>query len=292
MVAAAVHPMAAAVAARATDVVTALTFRGNAACTTSASFSSSASSRLGGSCRLSRGASASSRSGSGPHLTRKAHQNCGAGAVDGSLTRDKGRRRIKGGSGGRRTDRGDAGTCRASSMPAVPPVETVSSIISDSIPAVMQQPVGLTFSQTMVYSACFAIGLMVLVGSLRPALVVLHNAWNMLWRGRVRVKPFTDSFYGWIYKILRTALLMVRRFDWIGGGVGGAKSREETATEGGVFFHGHGLIARICCCCCCRCCECQTTLVSYDSDPAQPRYTRSRTTIVSPSFALLLTRRK
>ena len=37
--------------------------------------------------------------------------------------------------------------------------------------------VGLTFSQTMVYSACFAIGLMVLVGSLRPALVVLHNAW-------------------------------------------------------------------------------------------------------------------
>ena len=62
----------------------------------------------------------------------------------------------------------------------------------------------------MVYSACFAVGLMVLVGSLRPALVVLHNAWNMLWRGRVQVKPFTESFYGWIYKILRTALLMVR----------------------------------------------------------------------------------
>ena len=41
----------------------------------------------------------------------------------------------------------------------------------------------------------------------------LYNftAWNALWRGRVRVKPFTDSFYGWIYKILRTALLMVGR---------------------------------------------------------------------------------
>ena len=102
---------------------------------------------------------------------------------------------------------GEVGTCEASPMP-MPPVETVSSVISDSIPAVMQQPAGLTFAQTMVYSACFAIGLMVLVGSLRPALVVLHNAWTMLWPGR-RVKPFTDSFYGWIYKILRTALLMV-----------------------------------------------------------------------------------
>ena len=74
----------------------------------------------------------------------------------------------------------------------------------------------MTFSQTMAYSACFAFGLMVLVGSLRPALVVLHNAWCAVSPARLRgvadgavKRPFTDSFYGWIYKILRTALLMV-----------------------------------------------------------------------------------
>ncbi len=82
-----------------------------------------------------------------------------------------------------------------------------------SMPAlgdVLAEPLGLTFQQTMAYSACFAVGLVVLVGALRPALVVLHAAWTSLWRsdGTPR-KPFTDSFYGWIYKILRTALLMV-----------------------------------------------------------------------------------
>jgi hypothetical protein len=153
---------------------------------------------------------------------------------------------VQGGGGGRTPD-GGGRKCRASSEPPplpsplppppppqplqppplpLPPVETVSSLIGESIPAVMQQPAGLTFSQTMVYSACFAVGLMVLVGSLRPALVVLHNAWNLLWRGK-RMKPFTDSFYGWIYKSLRTALLMVRA----GGGRGhGAPGSRTSAT--------------------------------------------------------------
>jgi len=50
----------------------------------------------------------------------------------------------------------------------------------------------------------------VLVGSLRPALVVLHNAWDGLWRKKAAErKQFPDSFYGFMYKILRTALLMV-----------------------------------------------------------------------------------
>ena len=96
---------------------------------------------------------------------------------------------------------------RAPPPPAAVP-ETVASLVGDNIPAVIQSPAGLTFTQTAVYSACFAIGLMVLVGSLRPALVVLHNAWYGMWGGEVR-KPFTESFYGWAYKILRTALLMV-----------------------------------------------------------------------------------
>ena len=131
---------------------------------------------------------------------------------------------------------GEPGKCRASAEVEPPPLplpsapapaqETVSSIIGASIPAVIQQPVGLTFSQTMVYSACFAVGLMVLVGSLRPALVVLHNAWHTLWGSRVRVKPFTESFYGWIYKILRPALLMVRL---------GGKRKEKGETRRSVF---------------------------------------------------------
>ena len=81
-------------------------------------------------------------------------------------------------------------------------------MLGDAIPAALVQPAGLTVQQTILYSACFAVGLMVLVGSLRPALVVLHGAWNALLPGR-RSSSFTDSFYGWIYKILRTALLMV-----------------------------------------------------------------------------------
>ena len=99
----------------------------------------------------------------------------------------------------------------------VPNSETIAQALGDTIPAALVQPAGLTFSQTMAYSACFAFGLMVLVGSLRPALVVLHNAWCAVSPARLRSRradgavkrPFTDSFYGWIYKILRTALLMV-----------------------------------------------------------------------------------
>ena len=98
----------------------------------------------------------------------------------------------------------------------VPNPETIAQALGDTIPAALVQPAGLTFSQTMAYSACFAFGLMVLVGSLRPALVVLHNAWCAVSPARLRgvadgavKRPFTDSFYGWIYKILRTALLMV-----------------------------------------------------------------------------------
>ena len=86
--------------------------------------------------------------------------------------------------------------------------ETISQVLGDAIPAALVQPAGLTVQQTILYSALFAVGLMVLVGSLRPALVVLHGAWNALLPGR-RSSSFTDSFYGWIYKILRTALLMV-----------------------------------------------------------------------------------
>ena len=99
---------------------------------------------------------------------------------------------------------------------SVPNPETIAQALGDTIPAALVQPAGLTFSQTMAYSACFAFGLMVLVGSLRPALVVLHNAWCAVSPARLRgvadgavKRPFTDSFYGWIYKILRTALLMV-----------------------------------------------------------------------------------
>ena len=33
--------------------------------------------------------------------------------------------------------------------------------------------------------------------------------WDSMWGGRVKHKPFTDSFFGWSYKILRTALLAV-----------------------------------------------------------------------------------
>ena len=117
--------------------------------------------------------------------------------------------------------RGESITTKAASIPNP---ETIAQALGDTIPAALVQPAGLTFSQTMVYSACFALGLMVLVGSLRPALVVLHNAWCAIapsrWRGSLDAKsnaeiiaaskkPFTDSFYGWIYKILRTALLMV-----------------------------------------------------------------------------------
>ena len=81
--------------------------------------------------------------------------------------------------------------------------------MGDALPPMIQQPLGLTLSQTFLYSAAFAVGLVVLVGTLRPALVVLHNAWDSMWGGRVKHKPFTDSFFGWSYKILRTALLAV-----------------------------------------------------------------------------------
>ena len=95
---------------------------------------------------------------------------------------------------------------------SVPNPETIAQALGDTIPAALVQPAGLTFSQTMAYSTCFAFGLMVLVGSLRPALVVLHNAWCAVAPARAAgaaKRPFTDSFYGWIYVILRTALLMV-----------------------------------------------------------------------------------
>ena len=87
--------------------------------------------------------------------------------------------------------------------------ETIATIMGDALPPMIQQPLGLTLSQTFLYSAAFAVGLVVLVGTLRPALVVLHNAWDSMWGGRVKHKPFTDSFFGWSYKILRTALLAV-----------------------------------------------------------------------------------
>ena len=95
---------------------------------------------------------------------------------------------------------------------SVPNPETIAQALGDTIPAALVQPAGLTFSQTMAYSTCFAFGLMVLVVSLRPALVVLHNAWCAVAPARAAgaaKRPFTDSFYGWIYVILRTALLMV-----------------------------------------------------------------------------------
>ena len=87
--------------------------------------------------------------------------------------------------------------------------ETIATIMGDALPPMIQQPLGLTLSQTFLYSAAFAVGLVVLVGTLRPALVVLHNAWDSMWGGRVKHKLFTDSFFGWSYKILRTALLAV-----------------------------------------------------------------------------------
>ena len=102
--------------------------------------------------------------------------------------------------------------------------ETIAQALGDTIPFALVQPAGLTFAQTMAYSTCFALGLMMVVASLRPLLVVMHGAWCAVapsrWRGSLDAKsdaavslasrkPFTDSFFGWIYKILRTALLMV-----------------------------------------------------------------------------------
>ena len=53
-------------------------------------------------------------------------------------------------------------------------------------------------------------GLMVLVGSLRPALVVLHNSWYAVFHdASANPKLFQDSFFGFLYKLSRTLLLMV-----------------------------------------------------------------------------------
>ena len=35
------------------------------------------------------------------------------------------------------------------------------------------------------------------------------EAWDSIWGGRAKHKPFTDSFFGWSYRIMRTALLAV-----------------------------------------------------------------------------------
>ena len=75
--------------------------------------------------------------------------------------------------------------------------ETIATIMGDALPPMIQQPLGLTLSQTFLYSAAFAVGLVVLVGT-RPALVVLHNAWDHVGR-RVKHKLLTDSF-GWSAK--------------------------------------------------------------------------------------------
>ena len=103
--------------------------------------------------------------------------------------------------------RGDAAVAAAAGTQAAQ--ETIAGIMGDALPPMIQQPLGLTLSQTFLYSAAFALGLVVLVGTLRPALVVLHNAWDSIWGGRAKHKPFTDSFFGWSYRIMRTALLAV-----------------------------------------------------------------------------------
>ena len=103
--------------------------------------------------------------------------------------------------------RGDAAVAAAAGTQAAQ--ETIAGIMGDALPPMIQQPLGLTLSQTFLYSAAFALGLVVLVGTLRPALVVLHNAWDSIWGGRAKHNPFTDSFFGWSYRIMRTALLAV-----------------------------------------------------------------------------------
>ena len=164
MVVAVPRPVSAgAVTARAAGVVSAsTTSRGTGG-------GASSSARLGGGgggvgCRLPPPRASFFRGGGGVGVTHLADASSSSsswvtfgGGIKGGRE-GRARRRVK--------RRGDAAgnACRASAVPAetvsslMPPVETVSSLISDSIPAVMQQPAGLTFSQTMVYSACFAIG--------------------------------------------------------------------------------------------------------------------------------------
>ena len=67
--------------------------------------------------------------------------------------------------------RGDAAVAAAAGTQAAQ--ETIAGITGDALPPMIQQPLGLTLSQTFLYSAAFALGLVVLVGTLRPALVVL-----------------------------------------------------------------------------------------------------------------------
>lgn len=63
--------------------------------------------------------------------------------------------------------RGDAAVTAAAGTQAAQ--ETIAGIMGDALPPMIQQPLGLTLSQTFLYSAAFALGLVQEEGR-RPAL--------------------------------------------------------------------------------------------------------------------------
>ena len=86
--------------------------------------------------------------------------------------------------------------------------DEVAKTTATYLPGIMRTATDLSVAQVLAYSALFAMSLMFAVGSLRPALVVMHDGWERL-RGTATKTAFPDSFFGFTYKLMRTALFNV-----------------------------------------------------------------------------------
>ena len=101
-----------------------------------------------------------------------------------------------------------AGRRATTTTPRATIADEVAKTTATYLPGIMRTATDLSVGQVLAYSAVFAMSLMFAVGALRPALVVMHEGWERA-RGTSSKTAFPDSFFGFTYKLLRTALFNV-----------------------------------------------------------------------------------
>jgi len=87
--------------------------------------------------------------------------------------------------------------------------DEVAKTTSAYLPEIMRHATELTVSEVLGISTAFAMSLVFAVGALRPALVVVHDAWSRARGDEAGKATFPDSFFGFVYKLMRTALFNV-----------------------------------------------------------------------------------
>ena len=106
------------------------------------------------------------------------------------------------------TARGDARRSTRARATASTISDEVARQSATYLPQVLQSAARLNVAEVLAYATIFSFSLMLAVGALRPALVVVHNAW-MRARRRDEDEEFAESVFGFVYLLARGALFNV-----------------------------------------------------------------------------------